>query len=377
MMLAASVTAALFAQGRTETMLADGWQFSRDGQSWQEVSVPHDWAISGPFDKKWDMQTVAIVQNGETEASEKTGRSGALPWIGEGHYKRKITIPSVFNGRAELVFDGAMAEPTVKVNGLQAGYWAYGYNTFRVDITDFVKPGENTLEVNLQNKEESSRWYPGAGIYRPVTLITTGKTHLDDWSLVARTIEINDKKNTLMVEVDGKVMNVPPKTKPKVVTMAKVTMTTPDGKTVKSDDVPLAADGSFHTSFVFKNPKLWSPETPYLYKVITTIADSKGKVVDEKCIKTGIRTIRVTRENGFQLILRIAVIGDNVTQTVHVQGGIIVDNGDHIRNESRIFCENIAHFGFGINTRHCLQEIIAGQFVGEGFVNKIHGVFSF
>ena len=313
MMLAASVTAALFAQGRTETMLADGWQFSRDGQSWQEVSVPHDWAICGPFDKKWDMQTVAIVQNGETEASEKTGRSGALPWIGKGFYKRSFSIPSDFNGRAELVFDGAMAEPTVKVNGRQAGYWAYGYNTFRVDITDFVKPGENTLEVDLQNKEESSRWYPGAGIYRPVTLITTGKTHLDDWSLVARTIEINDKKNTLMVEVDGKVMNVPPKTKPKVVTMAKVTMTTPDGKTVNSDDVPLAADGSFHTSFVFKNPKQWSPETPYLYTVTATVnrVDWNGpeevydgqtyEQLDSKTIKTGLRTVRVSRENGFQL----------------------------------------------------------------------------
>ncbi|MCR5780543.1 MAG: DUF4982 domain-containing protein [Bacteroidaceae bacterium] len=311
------------AQGRTETILTDGWQFfaaqsgeaehSQNKQQWTSVTVPHDWAIAGPFDKKWDMQTVAIVQNGETEASEKTGRSGALPWIGKGFYKRSFSIPEGFNGHAELLFDGAMAEAHVIVNGKEAGYWAYGYNAFRVDITDFVKPGENTLEVNLQNKEESSRWYPGAGIYRPVTLITTGKTHLDDWSLVARTIEINDKKNTLMVEVDGKVMNVPPKTKPNVVTMAKVTMTTPDGETVNSDDVPLAADGSFHTSFVFKNPKLWSPETPYLYTVTATVnrVDWNGPeevydgqsyyLLDSKAIKTGLRTVRVSREHGFQL----------------------------------------------------------------------------
>ena len=176
---------------RKELLLSDGWQFSHDRQSWKTVSVPHDWAISGPFDKKWDLQKVAIEQNGETEATEKSGRSGALPWIGEGHYKRKITIPSDFSGHAELLFDGAMAEPTVSVNGQKAGYWAYGYNTFRVDITSFVKPGENLLEVDLQNVEESSRWYPGAGIYRPVTLILTPQqARIDDWGITTKT-ELN------------------------------------------------------------------------------------------------------------------------------------------------------------------------------------------
>ena len=96
---------------RQELTLSDNWQFSRDGQSWETVSVPHDWAISGPFDKKWDLQLVAIEQNGEKEATEKSGRSGALPWIGEGFYQRKFPIPSSFSGHAELVFDGAMAQP--------------------------------------------------------------------------------------------------------------------------------------------------------------------------------------------------------------------------------------------------------------------------
>ena len=74
------------AQQRQEIVLSDGWQFSHDTESWQSVSIPHDLAISGPFDKKWDLQVVAIEQNGEKQATEKTGRSGALPWIGEGHY---------------------------------------------------------------------------------------------------------------------------------------------------------------------------------------------------------------------------------------------------------------------------------------------------
>ena len=69
-----------FADGRKEIVLGEGWQFSRDSMAWQQVSVPHDWAISGPFDKKWDLQFVAIEQNGEKEKTEKSGRSGALPW---------------------------------------------------------------------------------------------------------------------------------------------------------------------------------------------------------------------------------------------------------------------------------------------------------
>ena len=101
--------------------------------------------------------------------------SAALPWIGEGHYKRMFTIPADCSGHAELVFDGAMAEPTVYVNQQKAGYWAYDYNTFRIDITPFIHQGKNLLEVDLNNVEESSRWYPGAGIYRPVTLVLTPK----------------------------------------------------------------------------------------------------------------------------------------------------------------------------------------------------------
>lgn len=181
------------AQQRKVTTLADGWLFSRDKLTWQQVSVPHDWAINGPFDKKWDLQTVAIEQDGETEATEKSGRSGALPWIGKGHYKTTITLPEGY-GHAELLFDGAMSEPVVKVNGKEAGRWAYGYNAFRVDITPYAKAGRNTVEVDLQNVEESSRWYPGGGIYRPVKLIVTSKTRLNEWEGWFRTEKSRRKR---------------------------------------------------------------------------------------------------------------------------------------------------------------------------------------
>ena len=294
-LLVAFLTATVIAsaQVRQETTLTDDWQFSQDKKTWQNVSIPHDWAIAGPFDKKWDLQKVAIEQNGETEATEKSGRSGALPWIGEGHYRRTLTIPAGCE-HAELIFDGAMAEPVVFINGQKAGYWAYGYNAFRVDITPFIKDGDNLLEVDLKNVEESSRWYPGAGIYRPVTLLLTQQTHLDDWSIYVRTVSQKDGKAVL--EVEGKVI------KPNQDMSANVALVSPDGHTAVADrDIRINGDGSFHTTLNVEGAKCWTPETPYLYKVITTIADSKGKVVDEKCIKTGIRTIRVTREKGFQL----------------------------------------------------------------------------
>ena len=294
-LLVAFLTATVIAsaQVRQETTLTDDWQFSQDKKNWQSVSIPHDWAIAGPFDKKWDLQKVAIEQNGETEATEKSGRSGALPWIGEGHYRRTLTIPAGCE-HAELIFDGAMAEPVVFINGQKAGYWAYGYNAFRVDITPFIKDGDNLLEVDLKNVEESSRWYPGAGIYRPVTLLLTQQTHLDDWSIYVRTVSQKDDKAVL--EVEGKAI------KPNQDMSANVALVSPDGHTAVADrDIRINGDGSFHTTLNVEGAKWWTPETPYLYKLITTIADSKGKVVDEKCIKTGIRTIRVTREKGFQL----------------------------------------------------------------------------
>ena len=282
-----------FAQQRQEVMLQDGWQFSHDKATWQTVSIPHDWAISGPFDKKWDLQRVAIEQNGEKEATEKTGRSGTLPWIGEGHYKRTVSIPKGYE-RAELLFDGAMSEPTVVVNGQQAGYWAYGYNAFRVDITPYIKQGDNLLEVDLRNVEESSRWYPGAGIYRPVTLILTPRTHIDDWSIYAHTTSVKNGK--AVVEAEGKVVNAG-----KDMT-ACMTLTTTDGQTVATKEgLHINADGSFHTTLTVEKARLWSPETPHLYVLTTSVKDGTGRMVDQKAVRTGIRTIRVSREHGFQL----------------------------------------------------------------------------
>jgi len=289
--------------------LQDDWQFSRDQQTWQTVSVPHDWAISGPFDKKWDLQTVAITQNGETQATEKSGRSGSLPWIGEGFYKRTITIPSGFKGHAELLFDGAMSEPVVFLNGQKAGYWAYGYNTFRVDITPFIKVGENLLEVNLKNMEESSRWYPGAGIYRPVTLILTPQeTYIDDWGITSTTV-LHKGKTKNGADLTEFTVEVPVVNAIRGNVM-ELRLVDPEGKQTANVYPAVIKEGKAIGKFTIANAKLWTPETPYLYKLIVTLFDGKGnkemyddfgQVIDRKTFNMGIRTVRVSKEKGFQL----------------------------------------------------------------------------
>ena len=289
--LATALTA--WAQERQEKWLNEGWQFSRDKVTWQDVRVPHDWAISGPFDKKWDLQTVAIEQNGEKEKTEKSGRSGALPWIGKGHYKRSIYIDQSCS-RAELLFDGAMSEPTVYVNGQLAGKWAYGYNAFRVDITPMMRKGENKVEVELNNVEESSRWYPGGGIYRPVKLITLGKVYIDDWSIFAHTTKLEKKMAT--VEVTAKVMGQLTSKNAGI----EIALYDKKGGFVAANRVVPTANGVVKASLDVEKPQLWSPESPYLYQLVTRVYQD-NQLIDEVTMPYGVRTVKVSKENGFQL----------------------------------------------------------------------------
>ena len=288
--LALLLSATAYGQQRREIQLKT-WEFSRDHSTWNQVVIPHDWAIAGPFDKKWDLQTVRIEQNGEKQATEKSGRSGALPWIGEGWYRTTIDVPQGYEA-AELVFDGAMAEPRVSINGQEAGYWPYGYNAFRIDATPYLKAGKLDIDVHLQNVEESSRWYPGAGIYRPVKLVLTQKTFIDEWSIFARTMSIENGKAT--VEVEARIVN-PQKG------AAQIFLTGPDGQSAASGDTRIESDGNIYAKFQVSNPKLWSPETPHLYQVKIEVYQGHHELLDSKTIKTGIRTVRVSREHGFQL----------------------------------------------------------------------------
>ena len=196
----------LQAQVRTEQTFEKGWKFTREDNAefanpgyndskWQNVTVPHDWAIYGPFSINNDKQEMAITQDGQTEAMEHAGRTGGLPFVGTGWYRLNFDAPGFEKGKkATLIFDGAMSHARVYVNGQEAGYWPYGYNSFYVDATPYLKPGErNELAVRLENEPESSRWYPGAGLYRNVHLVINEDTHIPAWGTYVTTPVVTDK----------------------------------------------------------------------------------------------------------------------------------------------------------------------------------------
>lgn len=289
----AFATSALTASAQRNTINLKTWQFSRDSVNYKPVSIPHDWAINGPFDKKWDLQYVAIEQNGETEKTEKSGRSGALPWIGRGFYKTTIDLKKLPK-TAVLEFDGAMADPHVYINGKLAGHWAYGYNAFRVDAAPYLKKGKNEISVSLNNREESSRWYPGGGLYRPVQLVTNADAAtINPWGCYFRTESIGNGKAE--VSICTNINNVD-KTLSIENQLLDVT-----GKVVaqfKYGDFD--AQGNVVKTLTVDDAHLWSPETPYLYKLVTRLYRNK-KLIDQTQQKVGIRTVRVAQYDGFQL----------------------------------------------------------------------------
>ena len=289
----ALATSALTASAQRNTLNLKTWQFSRDSINYKPVSIPHDWAINGPFDKKWDLQFVAIEQNGETEKTEKSGRSGALPWIGRGFYKTTVDLKKLPK-TAVLEFDGAMADPHVYINGKLAGHWAYGYNAFRVDAAPYLKKGKNEISVSLNNREESSRWYPGGGLYRPVQLVTNADAAtINPWGCYFRTESIGNGKAE--VSICTNINNVD-KTLSIENQLLDVT-----GKVVaqfKYGDFD--AQGNVVKTLTVDDAHLWSPETPYLYKLVTRLYRNK-KLIDQTQQKVGIRTVRVAQYDGFQL----------------------------------------------------------------------------
>lgn len=289
----ALATSTLAASAQRNTINLKTWQFSRDSVNYKPVSIPHDWAINGPFDKKWDLQFVAIEQNGETEKTEKSGRSGALPWIGRGFYKTTVDLKKLPK-TAVLEFDGAMADPHVYINGKLAGHWAYGYNAFRVDAAPYLKKGKNEISVSLNNREESSRWYPGGGLYRPVQFVTNADAAtINPWGCYFRTESIGNGKAE--VSICTNINNVD-KTLSIENQLLDVT-----GKVVaqfKYGDFD--AQGNVVKTLTVDDAHLWSPETPYLYKLVTRLYRNK-KLIDQTQQKVGIRTVRVAQYDGFQL----------------------------------------------------------------------------
>ena len=296
------------AQLRSEQLLERGWRFSRedsaefsraeyDDSAWQEVVVPHDWAIYGPFSINNDKQNVAITQDGQKEAMEHAGRTGGLPFVGVGWYRLEFEAPEFEAGkRASILFDGAMSNARVYVNGTEVGFWPYGYNSFHFDITDYLKAGEkNELAVRLENKPESSRWYPGAGIYRNVHLIVTEDIHVPVWGTHLTTPHVSNE--LARVELRTKVAGINDDNR----NALRIETTIFDNKgnavAAATDHLSIYEDATFEQAINVENPELWSVDTPTLYTAESKIYLGE-ELKDEYSTRFGIRTIEIIPDKG-------------------------------------------------------------------------------
>ena len=301
-----ALSPSLLCAQRSEQDLIHGWRFHQgaaegaespdfNDQNWQSVNVPHDWAITGPFSRDHDLQKVAVTQNFETEASVKTGRTSGLPYVGEGWYR--TSFRSTAGKQVSLVFEGAMSEAKVYVNGTQAIFWPYGYNAFHCDVTSLLRSnGEaNVLAVHLENKPQSSRWYPGAGLFRHVKVVETERVHIPVWGTQVTTphVAADYASVCLRTTIEGA---------DTCLLTLKTYIVDENGKTVasKTNRGYLNHGQPFEQHLTVERPRLWSPETPHRYRAVTEVSVG-GKVTDRYETPFGIRSIEFVADKGFYL----------------------------------------------------------------------------
>lgn len=307
--MAAGLAGCAEPSGREVRLLDEGWRFTRedgagfqepgfDDRGWQSVTVPHDWAIAGPFDMDIDAQKVKVVEDGEKTEKLRTGRTGALPFIGTGWYRIDLGRLDKSGDRVyRLEFDGAMSNAQVYVNGALAGERPYGYSSFAVDITEYLSGGRsNVVAVRLENKEESSRWYPGAGLYRNVRLVSLAPVHVAHWGTYVTTPEVSE--HTASVSVRTTLEN---RLNATDVELETVVMD-PSGKEISCSLSPVSSDdvSVIEQTFEIEDPELWDIEHPAMYRIESRIV-SGGKVTDNYTTDFGIRTFAFDTDNGFSL----------------------------------------------------------------------------
>ncbi len=272
-----------------------GWRFLKqdapgaeqigfDDSSWREVQLPHDWAIEGPFDRKYSPQC------------------GGLPFYGVGWYRKTFGVGDSAKGFfLSVEFDGAMANSRVWINGQDLGGRPYGYIGFSFDLTPHLRLGgqPNVLAVRLAPEDQSSRWYPGAGIYRNVWLDVTGPIRVARWGTYITTPEVTDARATVAVRTE--IENLGKQA-------AQVTLETSiadaDGKTVSRASTPLSAPSAGKATadqkVLVSSPRRWSIQRPYLYAAVSVLR-AGNREVDRYVTPFGIRTIEFDPAKGFSL----------------------------------------------------------------------------
>jgi beta-galactosidase len=261
---------------------------------WRTVCLPHDWGVEMPFKQDYP------------------GETGKLPWWGIGWYRKHFTVPASDQGKCLFLdVDGAMARAAVWLNGQFVGGWPYGYSSFRLDLTPYVKFGaENVVVIRLENPETSSRWYPGGGIYRNVWLVKTAPVHVGQWGTFVTTRDVSreDAMVDIQVQVDNQL--APTNVTSGVVVETTIYALKSNGAKRSATVLPekqtaqvMMAPGTNQTcvfSFKIEKPALWSLKEPNRYVAVTTLLQG-GRIVDSYETPFGIRTIQFTADNGFLL----------------------------------------------------------------------------
>jgi beta-galactosidase len=269
-----------FAKGDQHAAIAPDF----DDAAWEKVDLPHDWAISGPFGALTD-----------------PGATGKLPWNGEGYYRKHFDLPADAKGkRLQFVFDGVMANPTVYLNGQEVGSWTYGYNSFWIDATEAAKfGGGNVLTVHADTRKHTSRWYPGAGIYRKVTMRLVDPVHIPVWGVFVTTPEVTDQQAVVRAEIELTNSTTRAQT-----VEIETTLLDPGGKNVtqqrKSVAVPAGALQVSSFEFKVPSPLRWDVDSPNLYQAVSRVRVD-GQEIQQVTTPVGFRTFAWTANDGFHL----------------------------------------------------------------------------
>lgn len=255
---------------------------------WRSLTLPHDWGIEGPFKYEYD------------------GATGKLPYWGVAWYRRELEVSGEdLGGKVWLEVDGAMSFASVWVNGELAGGWPYGYASWRVDLTPYLKAGTNAVAIRVENPDEGSRWYPGGGIYRNIWVRKTDAVHLAQWGVKVTTPEVSKERAKVVVEAEVEANKGV--AAPEVLVWTEVFEADGEGKTsgaVLAVTTPkrVAVSGSekVQDELELVNPKWWDIRSPNRYVAVTHVARD-GKVVETKQTPFGIRTAEFKVNDGFHL----------------------------------------------------------------------------
>ncbi len=259
-------------------------QETYDDSSWRRLNLPHDWGIEGPFKQEY------------------SGETGKLPWWGVGWYRKRFTLPATDkNKQLYLDIDGAMSYASVWLNGRLVGGWPYGYSSFRLDLTPYMRPGaENVLAIRLDNPNDSSRWYPGGGIYRNVWLVKTAPLHVAHWGTYVTTPKVSESSATVRVRTT--LSNDTPR--PASVRLVS-TLLDAQNKAVaelSQSGITIGPNQSqtVEGEITVPSPRLWSLNSPYRYRVVSRVL--RGNTTQDRYeTPFGIRTIAFDKVRGFLL----------------------------------------------------------------------------